>query len=326
MDGRCAPYSDCWKGEYLNEERGACEYTIEEYNLETLTKRKCKVVLDKETEFDIRDYRSLSNFVDADKLSSHFEIKDGVLLEYVGHDKALTIPEGVAELGYNALGYGREFESITIPSTLVKIYYSLSEHCKVKEINVSEDNPKYYTKDGCLIDKETGTLVWAFAAENIPDDDSIKEIGYCAFAGRKDIKRIVIPDNITKIGPGAFRDCVNLVSIVISDSTSVIDGSVFSGCESLLEIKLPNALEVVKANTFSGCISLECIEIPDSVHTIEYHAFGGCSSLSDIHTSGAGIDLSEVISGKSYIRNGDEWTTTIKTDDAPSVNFAGFSF
>ena len=31
MDGRRAPYSNCWDGEYLNEERGACEYTIEEY-------------------------------------------------------------------------------------------------------------------------------------------------------------------------------------------------------------------------------------------------------------------------------------------------------
>ena len=76
---------------YLNEERGACEYTIEEYNLETLTKRKYKVILDEETEFDVQDYRSLSDFVDADKLRSHFEIKDGVLLEYIGHDKELII-------------------------------------------------------------------------------------------------------------------------------------------------------------------------------------------------------------------------------------------
>ena len=99
MDGRRAPYSDCWEGEYLDEYRGACEYTIEEYNLETLTKRKCKVVLDEETEFDIRDYRSLSDFVDADKLSSHFEINDGVLSEYIGHDKDLIIPEGVIVFG-----------------------------------------------------------------------------------------------------------------------------------------------------------------------------------------------------------------------------------
>ena len=40
MDGRRAPYSDCWGGEYLNEERGAHEYTVEEYDVETKKKRK----------------------------------------------------------------------------------------------------------------------------------------------------------------------------------------------------------------------------------------------------------------------------------------------
>ena len=78
MDGRNAPFSGCWEGEYLKEYRCACEYTVKEYNLETLTKRKYKVVLDEETKLDIDDYRSLSNFVEADKLKSHFEIKDGV--------------------------------------------------------------------------------------------------------------------------------------------------------------------------------------------------------------------------------------------------------
>ena len=34
MDGRSAPCSDCWAGEYHNENRGAQEYTIEEYDLE----------------------------------------------------------------------------------------------------------------------------------------------------------------------------------------------------------------------------------------------------------------------------------------------------
>ena len=76
MDGRCAPYSDCWKGEYLNEERGAYEYTVEEYNLETFKKKKYKMVLDEELEMNAYDYSSLSNFVDADKLGSYFNIQD----------------------------------------------------------------------------------------------------------------------------------------------------------------------------------------------------------------------------------------------------------
>ena len=71
MDGRRAPYSDCWGGEYLNEERGAHEYTVEEYDVETKKKRKYTVSLKEETEFDSYDYYSLSKFVDADKLGSY---------------------------------------------------------------------------------------------------------------------------------------------------------------------------------------------------------------------------------------------------------------
>lgn len=54
---------------------------------------------------------SISDFVDADKLSSHYEIKDGVLLEYIGHDKELIIPEGVTEIGYNVFWDVREFDT-----------------------------------------------------------------------------------------------------------------------------------------------------------------------------------------------------------------------
>ena len=325
MDGRCAPYSDCWKGEYLNEERGACEYTIEEYNLETLTKRKCKVVLDKETEFDIRDYRSLSNFVDADKLSSHFEIKDGVLLEYVGHDKALTIPEGVATLGYNALGYEREFESITIPSTLVKIYHTISEHCKVKEITVAEDNPKYYTKNGCLIDKETGELVWAYAANTIPCDDSIHKIGPQAFYGRKDIEHIVIPDNIAEVGSYAFSHCSNLKAVTFSNANCIIGNGCFYNCTLLSMVKLPEMLSELCGNTFAECKALETLDIPDSMQTVDRDAWGWgrCDDLKKINISD---DLIASLKKDTYtrlVRNGNEWE--IETE--PKVgNFEGFSF
>ena len=325
MDGRCAPYSDCWKGEYLNEERGACEYTIEEYNLETLTKRKCKVVLDEETEFDIRDYRSLSNFVDADKLSSHFEIKDGVLLEYIGHDKELIIPEGVTELGYNAFWDVREFDSIAIPGTLTKIYYTLSEHCKVKEINVAEDNPKYYTKNGCLIDKETGELVWAYAADAIPCDNSIHKIGPQAFYGHKDLEHIDIPDNITEVGSYAFSHCSNLKAVTFSNANCIIGDGCFYNCTLLSMVKLPELLSEIRRNTFTECKALEMLDLPDAMQTVDRDAWGWgrCEDLKKINISD---DLIASLKKDAYTRlarKGNEWE--IETLPKPKP-FEGFCF
>ena len=325
MDGRCAPYSDCWKGEYLNEERSACEYTIEEYNLETLTKRKCKVVLDEETEFDIRDYRSLSNFVDADKLSSHFEIKDGVLLEYIGHDKELIIPEGIKELGYSVFWNVREFDSIAIPSTLTKINHTLSEHCKVKEINMSEDNPKYYTKNGCLIDKESGELVWAYAANAIPCDDSIRKIGPQAFYGRNDLEHVEIPYNIIEVGSYAFSHCLNLKTVTFSNSNCVIGEGCFSNCTLLSMIILPELLSEIRRNTFNECKSLETLAIPDAVKRVERDAWGW-GRYEDLKKVNISDDLIASLRNTDYtrvVRIGDEW----QIDETSKLrSFEGFAF
>lgn len=325
MDGRNAPFSECWGGEYLNEERGACEYTIEEYNLETLTKRNYKVVLDKETEFDVRDYRSLSNFVDADKLSSHFEIKDGVLLEYIGHDKVLTIPEGVTELGYHVFGDKREFESITIPSTLVKINHTMSEYCKVKEITVAEDNPKYYTKSGCLIDKETGELVWAYAANTIPCDDSIHKIGSQAFYGRKDIEHIVIPDSITEVGTYAFSHCTNLKTVTFSNANCIIGDGCFYNCTLLSMVKLPERLSEIRRYTFAECKTLEMLELPDTMQTVDRDAWGWgrCEDLKKINISDDVIASLKKDTYTRLMRKGDKWE--IETLPKPR-SFEGFTF
>lgn len=167
MDCRNVPFSGHWDVKYFNESRKAQEHTIEEYDLETKKKRKYKVSLSEEAEFDLWDYLLLSKYVDADKLGSYFEIKDGVLHHYVGHDTDLIIPEGVTKLGWEMFCERMKFESITIPSTLIEIPFTVFEDCQTKRINVAENNPKYYTNDGCLIDKETGTLVWGYAGNMI---------------------------------------------------------------------------------------------------------------------------------------------------------------
>lgn len=76
VDGRTAPYKGCWEGEYLNETRGVQEFRITLYDIETLQKKRYKMVLDKTTEFDSWDFRRLADFVDADTLGSHLLIKD----------------------------------------------------------------------------------------------------------------------------------------------------------------------------------------------------------------------------------------------------------
>ena len=218
MDGRCAPYSECWKGEYLNEERGAHEYAVEEYDLETFKKKKYKVVLDEESDLDIDDYCSLLNFVDADKLGSRFKIEDGVLIQYVGKDQDIIIPDDVVELGTNPFVKSSKFNSIKIPKTVEKISDTSFVECSTNHIEVDMDNPRYYCKDGFLIDRMSQSLIWAYAGTILPVDGSIKKIGPNAFCGRTDVREIEIPSAVCYIDDNAFYGCYWLERIKIPDS------------------------------------------------------------------------------------------------------------
>ncbi len=217
MDGRSAPYSTRWAGEYLGEDREAYEYTITEYDLNELKKRKYKVVLEEDEFLDNQELHSLSKYGVEETIDSHFEIRDGVLLQYIGKDRDIIIPDDVTEIGADSFKGCSDFNSITIPKSIEKISCVGREGCRTKHLEVAEDNPKYYIQDGCLIDREEKELVWAYFGSTIPDDGSVVRIGRNAFYWRSDISRIVIPDAIIEIGDNAFGNCNALKEIVISD-------------------------------------------------------------------------------------------------------------
>ena len=64
VDGRTAPYIGCWKGKYLDEVRGALEYDIEEYHLDTLEKKKYKVTLESTSKMNADDIIRFVDYID----------------------------------------------------------------------------------------------------------------------------------------------------------------------------------------------------------------------------------------------------------------------
>ena len=239
VDGITAPYTDCVVEKFLDETRYIKKFSVTRYDIETLQKKRYKMVLDETTEFDLMDYRRLSNFVDKRFLGSHMQINDGILCDYFGSDTNLVIPDHVTEINLNTFTDRQQFESITIPKTLINFSCNTPTYWKASHIEVDEANPKYYSKDGCLIDKETDTLVWCYSGSVIPNDVLIKKIGSNAFMNREDIKSIIIPNGVEEIEKGAFTKCTNLEEIVIPESVTNIESGAFAGCDKLNEIALP---------------------------------------------------------------------------------------
>lgn len=298
MDGRCAPYSSCWDGEYLNEERGASEYTIEEYDLETSRKKKYKVVLAEETPMNDGDRFKLKDFVDVKRFrvteEEKFKITNGTLEKYNGFDEDIVIPEGVHSIRYGAFSCSnKEVKSIKIPSTLINLSNDMFTGWKAEHVEVAEDNPKYYSKNGLLIDKQSKTLVWAYKGSDIPADGSIERIGNSAFQDRTDLKNIVIPDSVVAIERCAFENCDSLEEISLPNSITELSGRVLYGCKKLRTVKLPTSIKKIGANAFDGCERLETLVIPNQVECIERYAFYWCTSLKEIVIPNSVVEIGE---------------------------------
>lgn len=239
IDGRTAPYSNCWDGEYLNERRMAQEYTIEEYCLHTLERKRYKMKVEDVRPMDEVDRSRLAEIIDMKKYGLDYYIQNETFMGYYGTDKKLVIPEGVKKIDNKAL-LRHEFESITFPTSLIEFTMSPMVECKVKQIFVAEGNSKYYVQNGMLIDRDTSTIVWAYAGTEIPTDGSVNKIGKTAFHERTDIEKIVIPSAINEIGEWAFCGCCNLKEISIPNSIKVIEKHAFGNCPALRSGKVPD--------------------------------------------------------------------------------------
>ena len=323
VDGRGAPYSNCWDGEYLGDTRAGQEFKVTLYDIKTSQKKRYKMVLDETTEFESWDYRRLADFVDEDTLGSHLIIKEGVLKQYFGSDKNLVIPDSVTKIDLEQFADKHQLESITIPKTLIIFPSNIPKYWKTNRIEVDEANPKYYSKDGCLIDKETDTLVWCYSGNVIPNDISIKKIGTNAFMNREDIKSILIPNGVEEIECGAFQECINLEEIIIPESVIKIGQSAFYNCKKLIEIELPPSLTVIDSFVFGSCFNLLSVHIPDSLTTIECGAFAGCNKLKEIALPEDCLEESKNYCGGQLIKGNDGWNII---ERPVTRNFGGFKF
>lgn len=283
MDGRNAPYSDCWDGEYLDGERLGEEFTIQTYDLNTMKKQYYKAVPQKEEDMDNDDIRRVSEYIETKDVEERFIIENGVLKKCNAREDHIVIPDGVTSIYIFAFSDRKNTKSITLPKTFDKLDWDAAfRYCtSLENVYVDKDNPKYYSINGSLIDRSTKTLVWANADFEIPNDGSIERIGKNAFSGRK-ITNIKIPSSVVAIGESAFENCESLVSIDIPSSALEIGANAFCGCKSLKNIIIPELIRTLKSSCFSGCYSLESVTLPSSLTEIDYSAFSGCKSLKSI--------------------------------------------
>lgn len=190
--------------------------------------------------------------------------------------KSIMIPDSVTNIDSFAFTMCHSLESVTIGSGAISIGSGPFINCSsINSITVASGNPKYHSKDNCLIETATKIVVAGCANSKIPSD--VTAIGDYAFAYCESLTSITIPNTVTSIGDYAFADCFSLANVTMGNGLKTIGEGAFVECPALTNVTIPDSVTSIKGGAFGEC-SLENIIIPKNVKYIGIGAFYDCSS------------------------------------------------
>lgn len=119
----------------------------------------------------------------------------------------VTVPEGISEISAQAIFLHSRIEILNIPASLVRLNERLLEWCgRLREINITEGNCLYASKDGIVYSKDMSTLIFCprgKAGELVVIPDGVTRIAY-GNIGLIWFKRLVIPASVTSIDKGTL--------------------------------------------------------------------------------------------------------------------------
>lgn len=181
--------------------------------------------------------------------------------------KSISFPSTIAHMGMNYGDYGNYIGIITDVPML-------------ESITVAEGNETYKVENGCLIEKETNTVLLGTKNAVIPK--YVTYIGRGAFHG-SGIESVCIPASTVSIGQNAFTNCKKLKDITFENGELKVlgglMGATISGCESLERVVLPDSLMRIGRYAISNCASLREVVFGSNLQTIEGYAFEGCNNI-----------------------------------------------
>ncbi len=223
----------------------------------------------------------------------------GLILGYnkgvsvVGVDNSMSsvvVPEKYKELDIISVSYdlfkdNYNVQHIFISDKINEIEISASEN-KLKSIEVSNNNPKYASKDGVLYTKDfSNLLIYPLKKENTDFTIQKETTSYDSketFAN-KNLKNIYVEDgnkNFSSYDGAVYNyDKTKLLtipegkeSITVSGGVE-LDNTIFAFKTNLKIVKLNNGIKKIPSYAFNGCTSLKDIYIPNTVTEIDSYAF-----------------------------------------------------
>jgi hypothetical protein len=212
-----------------------------------------------------------------------FVIKNSTLVEYVGTDGIVIIPDGIECIGEYAFSDNGDITHVTIPVGVTTIEeYAFSDCVNLETI---------IFPDSIQLIKE-GAFQSCVSLESVAIPEGVVSIGACAFASCVCLNDVEIPDTVMSIGRGAFLRCESLENIALPKKITRIEDFTFKECCRLENVDIPDGVTFIGMNAFQFCECLDFVFVPSSVKSIRLGAFSGCDALQMVVISSGTIDVS----------------------------------
>ena len=186
---------------------------------------------------------------------------------------AVTLPDGLVEIGNYAFSGCQNLASVTLPESLTTLDYSAFESCKsLKTIKI----PSGVTAipENCF--RECSLM------ESVSLPEGLVEIGASAFSGCQNLESVALPESLTTLGYRAFYACKLLKTIKIPSGVTTIPDRCFYRCSSLESVTIPEGVTAIGDEAFQSC-NLNALTLPESLEKIGIYAFNSNSSLKSVN-------------------------------------------
>ncbi|MBQ7598577.1 MAG: leucine-rich repeat protein [Clostridia bacterium] len=213
----------------------------------------------------------------ADWKGQDLDISDRAFYGCTGLTK-VNLPQGVKSINNYSFAYCTNLTELSLPKTVNKIESNAFDHCgKLRTITVDSENPRFLSRNNCLINTETKELIAACYNSVIPDDGSVIKIGLGAFSGCEELTSIIFPESIKQIC--GFNDCIGLTEVTIPGNVNRLLWA-FQGCTGLTKLNILPGEPLSIDDSFNDCTALETLSFPDRETSIR--GFSGCTNLTEV--------------------------------------------
>lgn len=222
--------------------------------------------------------------------------------------EAITLKEGITEIGTSAFQNCTKLTKIEIPSTIKILHKGTFLNCfSLNSIKLNEGLTQiggssfYFTNITSLTIPSTVDKIWDGALSGMgnlnnltvaPTNTTYKSIQNVIYTINEDslihvaphngYEKLATPEKCVYIAEGAFSENNNIKEIVFTNPDAELEASCFNEMLVIERITFPKNATVVTSYNCNSLTTLKEIVLPQELVAIEEGGFSGCTNLKNI--------------------------------------------